>query len=99
MIVVSLLVLFGLRPSAQILGLNPFQNLTFTVFERYLESLRLQAGIPGMSALILQDGVVVWERGFGRADIERQSSRRRPPVSDRRALPDDGRDAAAEEVR
>jgi CubicO group peptidase (beta-lactamase class C family) len=70
-VAVSLLVLFGLRPSAQNLGLNPFQNLTFTVFERYLDSLRLQAAIPGMSALILQDGVVVWERGFGRADIER----------------------------
>ena len=36
------------------------QSLTFTLFERYLESLREQAGIPGMSALVLQDGVVVW---------------------------------------
>jgi CubicO group peptidase (beta-lactamase class C family) len=62
-IVVSLLVLFGTRISAQ--------SLTFSLFERYLESLRLQAGIPGMSALIVQDGVVVWERGFGRADVER----------------------------
>ncbi len=70
-VAVSLLVLVGLHPSAQILGQGPFQNLTFTVFERYVDSLRLQAAIPGMSALILQDGVVVWERGFGRADIER----------------------------
>lgn len=59
----SLLVLFGPRPSAQ--------NLTVSLFERYLESLRVQAGIPGMSALILEDGVVAWERGFGRADLER----------------------------
>jgi CubicO group peptidase (beta-lactamase class C family) len=66
-LVVSLLGLFGLRASAQSLA----PSLTFSLFERYLESLRLQAGIPGMSALILQDGVVVWERGFGRSDIER----------------------------
>ena len=62
-IVVSLLVLFGSRPTAQ--------SLTVSLLERYLESLRLQASIPGMSALVLQDGVIVWERGFGRADIER----------------------------
>jgi len=62
-IAVSLLVLCGQRPSAQ--------SLTFSLFERYLDSLRVQAGIPGLSALILQDGVIVWERGFGRADVER----------------------------
>ncbi len=62
-VVVSLLVLLGSRPSAQ--------GLTFSLFERYLDSLRLQAGIPGMSALILQEGVIAWERGFGRADVER----------------------------
>ena len=62
-VAVSLLVLFGPRASAQ--------SVTFSLFERYLESLRLQAGIPGMSGLILQDGIVVWERGFGRADLER----------------------------
>jgi CubicO group peptidase (beta-lactamase class C family) len=34
-------------------------------FESYLESLRVQAGIPGMSAAIVQEGQIVWERGFG----------------------------------
>ena len=53
---------FGQRTAAQ--------GLTSSLFERYLESLREQAGIPGMSALVLQDGVVIWERGFGRADLE-----------------------------
>src|SRR6185503_3175740 len=38
---------------------------------RYLEALQRQTAIPGLSALIVQDGVVVWERGYGRADIER----------------------------
>jgi CubicO group peptidase (beta-lactamase class C family) len=46
------------------------QGLTFSLFERYLESFRVEAGIPGLSALILQNGVVVWERGFGRRDVE-----------------------------
>lgn len=71
MIAVSLLALIGQRSSAQSLFPNSFQNLTFSLFERYLEALRVQAGIPGMSALILRDGVIVWERGFGRAELER----------------------------
>jgi CubicO group peptidase (beta-lactamase class C family) len=33
--------------------------------ETYLEVLRQQAGIPGMSAAVIQDGQVVWEYGFG----------------------------------
>lgn len=66
-IAVSLLALIGQRSSAQ----SVFQSLPFSLFERYLEALRVQAGIPGMSALILRDGVIVWERGFGRAEIER----------------------------
>ena len=37
----------------------------FPNLEAYLESLRLQAGIPGMSAAVVQDGEIVWERGFG----------------------------------
>jgi CubicO group peptidase (beta-lactamase class C family) len=39
--------------------------LTSSPFESYLESLRTQAGIPGMSAALVQDGQIVWERGFG----------------------------------
>jgi CubicO group peptidase (beta-lactamase class C family) len=37
----------------------------FPNLEIYLESLRVQAGIPGMSAAVLQDGELVWARGFG----------------------------------
>ena len=33
--------------------------------EAYLEPLRVQAGIPGLSAVMVLDGDVVWERGFG----------------------------------
>jgi CubicO group peptidase (beta-lactamase class C family) len=46
------------------------QGLTLSLFERYLESFRIEAGIPGISAAIIQNGVVVWERGLGRRDVE-----------------------------
>jgi len=35
------------------------------VLDTYLESLRQQAGIPGMSAAIVHDGTIIWERGYG----------------------------------
>lgn len=38
---------------------------TIPIFESYLEALRQQSGIPGMSAAIVRDGVIVWEKGFG----------------------------------
>lgn len=46
------------------------QNLPFLLFERYLDPLRISAGIPGLSAAIVQDGGVIWERGLGQRDIE-----------------------------
>jgi CubicO group peptidase (beta-lactamase class C family) len=39
-------------------------------FEAYLEPLRQQAGIPGLSAAILLDGEIVWERGYGFQNLE-----------------------------
>jgi CubicO group peptidase (beta-lactamase class C family) len=47
------------------------QALLYSLFERYIDSLRQQTGIPGMSALIVKGGQVEWERGFGQQDIER----------------------------
>ncbi len=44
---------------------NQLSVLTSSPFESYLESLRIQTGIPGMSAALVQDGQIVWERGFG----------------------------------
>ena len=46
------------------------QTLTLSLFERYLETLRVQAGIPGLSGAVIQNGVVVWEKGLGRADLD-----------------------------
>jgi len=43
----------------------------FTVrFQAYLEALRRQAGIPGMSVAMVQDGAIVWEAGLGSQDLE-----------------------------
>src|SRR4051794_31948933 len=39
-----------------------------TLFTQYLESLRIQAGIPGLSAAITSNGRIIWEGGFGFAD-------------------------------
>jgi CubicO group peptidase (beta-lactamase class C family) len=46
------------------------QSLTLSLLERYLDSLRQQSAIPGMSAAVVQDGHIVWERGFGFSDVE-----------------------------
>ena len=35
------------------------------VLDTYLESLRQQAGIPVMSAAIVHDGTIIWEKGYG----------------------------------
>lgn len=47
------------------------QTLTFGLFERYLDALRQQAGIPGLSAAIVNNQQIVWERGFGFQDVDR----------------------------
>jgi CubicO group peptidase (beta-lactamase class C family) len=47
------------------------QVLLYSLFERYIDSLRQQTGIPGLSALVLRNAQIDWERGFGQQDIER----------------------------
>ena len=42
---------------------TPFGALP--VLDNYLEGLRKQAGIPGMSAIVVKDGAVIWEKGYG----------------------------------
>ena len=39
------------------------------VLDAYLEALRAQTGIPGMSAALVRDGVVLWEKGYGFQNI------------------------------
>jgi CubicO group peptidase (beta-lactamase class C family) len=66
LIVASVALVTSLMPGQQ----SSAQTLTFSIFERYLDSLRVEAGIPGLSAAVLQKGVIVWERGFGRQDVD-----------------------------
>ncbi|MCC7416836.1 MAG: beta-lactamase family protein [Acidobacteria bacterium] len=47
------------------------QELSFTFFGDYLESLRRQAGIPGLTAIIAGPDGVVWTRALGNANVER----------------------------
>jgi CubicO group peptidase (beta-lactamase class C family) len=49
---------------------SPSTALSTPPFERYLDLVRQQAGIPGLSAAIVKDGQIVWERGFGFQNIE-----------------------------
>src|SRR5262245_3774206 len=54
-------------PSAQPAGDGEQRIALFT---RYLESLRIQAGVPGLSAAIASNGRIIWEGGLGFADVE-----------------------------
>jgi CubicO group peptidase (beta-lactamase class C family) len=47
-----------------------FSSLPIALFERYLDGLRQQAGIPGLSGALVQGGKVVWERGFGLRQVD-----------------------------
>jgi CubicO group peptidase (beta-lactamase class C family) len=46
------------------------QSLPYELFARTLESLRIEGGIPAISAAIVQDGKITWASGFGKQDIE-----------------------------
>lgn len=43
-------------------------GLTLSLFERYLDALRQDFGMPGLSVAVVEDGKI-WERGFGLADV------------------------------
>jgi len=46
------------------------QEFPYKVFERYLEPLAQDIGMPGLSALILRNGIIEWQRGYGYSDVE-----------------------------
>lgn len=50
-------------------GLPPTRDQLLTLFKGYLETLRVQAGIPGLAAAIVGDSDVLWLQSFGRQDI------------------------------
>ena len=72
-LLVALVALVAIGPAARAQG-----NLPVSLFERYLEALRQQSGIPGLSAAIVQNGRVVWDNGL-RLSGRREFDRARPP--------------------
>ena len=46
-------------------------DLLFERFDRYVEALRTQAGIPGLAAVIVGENDILWERAAGLQDVER----------------------------
>src|SRR5437762_112466 len=46
-------------------------SLLLSRFADYLESLRIQTGIPGMVAVIVGATDISWERAFGYQDVDR----------------------------
>jgi CubicO group peptidase (beta-lactamase class C family) len=62
-VVVAIVAVTAARGAAQ-------APLTTLLFERYMNALRAQANIPGMSGVIIQNRTVIWGDGFGFADIQ-----------------------------
>jgi CubicO group peptidase (beta-lactamase class C family) len=66
-IVLVAAVAFGQQTSAQT------QSLPLSLLTRYYDSLREQAGIPGLTGIVLQNGTAVWRYQSGKADVEANS--------------------------
>jgi CubicO group peptidase (beta-lactamase class C family) len=52
-------------------ALPPTRDQLFALLGGYLESLRVQAGIPGMAAAIMDNDGLAWEQAFGNQDLSR----------------------------
>ncbi len=52
------------------------QAVVYDVFGAFLDSLREQAGIPGLAAAIVDTNGIVWERAYGHQDIARSIATR-----------------------
>src|SRR5687768_16301964 len=48
----------------------PDRDRRVALFARYVDALRVQAGIPGISGTVIAGDQVLWEGGFGFADVE-----------------------------
>ncbi len=65
---------FALVFALLMLQLGPLPSPSDQLYARfgnYLESLRTQTGIPGMSAAIVGANDIIWERAFGLQDVAR----------------------------
>ena len=50
-------------------ALPPTRDQLFGLFGRYLDSLRVQAGIPGLAAAIMDNEGLAWQQAFGQQDV------------------------------
>jgi CubicO group peptidase (beta-lactamase class C family) len=48
------------------------EQFPYQIFERYLEPLVQQIGMPGLSAVIVQNQRIAWYWNYGSADVERK---------------------------
>lgn len=62
---VGLLKVAGTQGAAQ-------EEFPYQIFDRYLEPLVQQIGMPGLSAVILQSGRIAWSNNYGYADVEKK---------------------------
>jgi len=53
-------------------GQAPDLDQRIALFARYVDPLRTQLAIPGLSAAVVSRGRIIWESGFGYADVERR---------------------------
>ena len=55
---------------------SPNLETRVALFASYVEALRIQAVIPGLSTAIVSNGGIVWENGSGFADVEARTPAR-----------------------
>jgi CubicO group peptidase (beta-lactamase class C family) len=67
----KLLVLSVVAGLAAGVPLHAADNLVLARFADYLDSLRIQTGIPALAAVISGTNDIAWERAFGYQDVER----------------------------
>jgi len=69
-----------MRPLTLVLALTALQLIPsapspgeqlFARFGEYVDALRTQAGIPGLTAAVVGENDLLWERGFGQQDLGR----------------------------
>jgi CubicO group peptidase (beta-lactamase class C family) len=57
-------------------ALPPTSDQLLALFGSYLESLRVQAGIPGLAAAVIDNNGIVWQQAFGQQDLARSLATR-----------------------
>jgi len=80
LLLISLAVAAGSVLSAQNVvkprALPPTRDQFLATFGGYIDALRTQAGIPGLSGAIIDDTTIIWAQAFGQRDIATSDSMR-----------------------